>query len=65
MANYYNSCWIKPKELISYVLKIPSNDLSLENKNLGENLREIVEIYMKKLCIARALSNIEAKFCIL
>ena len=65
MANYYNDFLIKPNELIAYILKIPSNYLSLENKNLGKNLREVVEVDMKKLCIARALSNIEAKFCIL
>lgn len=65
MVNYYNSYGIKSRELINYILKKPPNDLVLEDKALSENLRDDVELNIKKLWIAKALSNIEAKFCIL
>ena len=65
MVNYYNSYGIKPRGLINYILKKPPNDFVLEDKNLSENLREAVELNIKKLWISKALSNIEAKFCIL
>ncbi|MEK6872828.1 MAG: hypothetical protein AABW90_02340 [Nanoarchaeota archaeon] len=65
MVNYYNVYGLKSGELIAYILKKPSNDLVLECKRLGENLREAVKLDIKKLCVAKALSNIETRFRVL
>ena len=64
MVNY-DTCYVKLGDLIKNTLGNSFNNFSLENKNLGENLREMVELDIKKLCVARSHSNIEARFHVL